>query len=96
MLLICNWSVRMLTYKLIIQVVVTNRDCEVEKMRLVLAILLLLIILFLAALLVTAYVITPIISWLVMNPLGGIVLLVITVILAAVLVREEMKEDKTD
>ena len=28
MLLICNWSVRMLTYKLIIQVVITNRDCE--------------------------------------------------------------------
>jgi len=50
----------------------------------------------LAALLITAYIITPILSWLVMNPLGGIVLLVITVILAAVLVREEMKEEKTE
>lgn len=28
MFLICKWSVRMLTYKLIIQVVVTNWDCE--------------------------------------------------------------------
>jgi len=49
---------------------------------------------FLAALLITAYVITPIISWLVMNPLGGVTLLVIIVILAFVLFREEMKEDK--
>jgi len=65
-------------------------------MGLVLTILLLLIVIFLAALLITAYVITPIISWLVMNPLGGIVLLVITVILAGVLAREEMKEDKAD
>jgi hypothetical protein len=47
-------------------------------------------------LLITAYVITPIISWLVVNPLGGIVLLVIVVVLASVLVREEMKEDKKD
>jgi len=59
-----------------------------------LTILLLLIIIFLAALLITAYVITPIISWLVMNPLGGVALLVIIVILAFVLFREEMKEDK--
>jgi len=59
-----------------------------------LTILLLLIIMFLAALLITAYVITPIISWLVMNPLGGVTLLVIIVILAFVLFREEMKEDK--
>ena len=65
-------------------------------MRLVFTILLLLIIIFLAALLVTAYVITRIISWLVANPLGGIVLLVITVILASVLIREEMKENETD
>jgi len=65
-------------------------------MRLASTILLLFTTIFLAALLITAYVITPIISWLVMNPLAGIVLLVITVILAAVLVREEMKEDKTD
>ena len=65
-------------------------------MRLVLTIMLLFTILFLAALLITAYVITPIISWLVVNPLGGIVLLVIVVILTSVLVREEMKEDKKD
>jgi len=69
---------------------------KVEKMRFVLTILLLFTILFLAALLITAYVITPIISWLVVNPLGGIVLLVIVVVLASVLVREEMKEDKKD
>jgi len=65
-------------------------------MRLASTILLLFTTIFLAALLITAYIITPIISWLVVNPLAGIVLLVITVILAAVLVREEMKEDKTD
>lgn len=69
---------------------------KVEKMRLVLTIMLPFTILFLAALLITAYVITPIISWLVVNPLGGIVLLVIVVVLASVLVREEMKEDKKD
>lgn len=69
---------------------------KVEKMRFVLTIMLLFTILFLAALLITAYVITPIISWLVVNPLGGIVLLVIVVVLASVLVREEMKEDKKD
>jgi hypothetical protein len=69
---------------------------KVEKMRFVLTIMLLFTILFLAALLITAYVITPIISWLVVNPLGGIVLLVIVVVLASVLVREELKEDKKD
>ena len=69
---------------------------KVEKMRLVLTILFLFTVLFLAALLITAYVITPIISWLVVNPLGGIALLVIVVVLASVLVREEMKEDKKD
>ena len=65
-------------------------------MRLALTILLLFTTIFLAALLITAYIITPIIGWLVVNPLAGTVLLVITVILAAVLVREEMKEDKKD
>jgi hypothetical protein len=65
-------------------------------MRFVLTIMLLFTILFLAALLITAYVITPIISWLVVNPLGGIVLLVIVVVLTSVLVREELKEDKKD
>lgn len=69
---------------------------KVEKIRLVLTILFLFTVLFLAALLITAYVITPIISWLVVNPLGGIALLVIVVVLASVLVREEMKEDKKD
>ena len=69
---------------------------KVEKMRLVLTILFLFTVLFLAALLITAYVITPIISWLVVNPLGGLALLVIVVVLASVLVREEMKEDKKD
>jgi hypothetical protein len=69
---------------------------KVEKMRLVLTILFLFTVLFLAALLITAYVITPIISWLVVNPLGGFALLVIVVVLACVLVREEMKEDKKD
>jgi hypothetical protein len=58
--------------------------------------MLLFTILFLAALLITAYVITPITSWLVVNPLGGIVLLVIVVVLTSVLVREELKEDKKD
>jgi hypothetical protein len=69
---------------------------KVEKMKFVLTIMLLFTILFLAALLITAYVITPIISWLVVNPLGGIVLLVIVVVLTSVLVREELKEDKKD
>ena len=69
---------------------------KVEKIRLVLTILFIFTVLFLAALLITAYVITPIISWLVVNPLGGIALLVIVVVLASVLVREEMKEDKKD
>ncbi|MEA2089355.1 MAG: hypothetical protein U9O89_01160 [Thermoproteota archaeon] len=60
-------------------------------MRLILTILLLLAIIFLAALLITAYVITPIISWLVINPLGGVGLLVIIVILASALFIREIR-----
>jgi hypothetical protein len=62
-------------------------------MRLIFNILLLIIIIFLGALLITAYVIAPIISWLTVTPLGGVALLITIFILAGILVREEMKED---
>lgn len=63
-------------------------------MRLMLTILLLFTVIFLGALLITAYIITPIISWLMVNPLGGVALLVIIVVLASILFREEMKEER--
>ena len=59
-----------------------------------LTILTLFIILILAALLITTYVITPIISWLAMNPLGGVALFVVIVVLAAILLIEEIRENK--
>lgn len=62
-------------------------------MRMMLTILLFLIIILLAALLVTAYVITPIIGWLIMNPLGGVAVLIAIFVLASVLVIDEMRED---
>jgi len=61
-----------------------------------LTILLFLIILILAVLLMTAYIITPIISWLVMNPLGGVALLGVITVLASILLIEEIREDKKD
>lgn len=61
-------------------------------MRLMLTVILFLVILFLAALLITAYIITPIVGWLITNPLGGVALLVIIIVLVSVLAREEMKE----
>ena len=59
-----------------------------------LTILMLFIILILAGLLITTYVITPIISWLAMNPLGGVALFVVIVVLAAILLIEEIRENK--
>jgi len=61
-----------------------------------LTILLFLIIFILAALLIKAYVIAPIISWLVMNPLGGVALLGVIIVLASILLIEEIREDKKD
>ena len=61
-----------------------------------LTILLFLIILILAVLLMTAYIITPIISWLVMNPLGGVALLGVITVLASILLIEEIRADKKD
>jgi uncharacterized membrane protein (DUF485 family) len=66
---------------------------ELDKMRMMLTILLALIIMFLAALLITAYIVTPIIGWLLMNPLGGIALLIVTFALTGILVWEEVKEE---
>jgi hypothetical protein len=63
---------------------------------LMLTILMLFIILILAALLITAYVITPIIGWLMMNPLGGVALFVVIVVLASILLIEEIREGKRD
>jgi membrane protein implicated in regulation of membrane protease activity len=63
-------------------------------MRLMFTILLLLATIFLAALLITAYIITPIITWLVANPLAGVALLIIVIVLGAVLIREEVREDR--
>ena len=62
-------------------------------MRMMLTIILFLITILLAALLVAAYVITPIIGWLVMNPLGGVAVLIAIFVLASVLVIDEMRED---
>ena len=64
-----------------------------DEMRMMLTIILFLIIILLAALLVAAYVITPIIGWLVMNPLGGVAVLIAIFVLASVLVIDEMRED---
>ena len=61
-----------------------------------LTILLFLIILILAVLLMTAYITTPIISWLMMNPLGGVALLGVIIVLASILLIEEIREDKKD
>ena len=61
-----------------------------------LTILFFLVILILSALLITAYIVNPIISWLVMNPLVGVALLVVIVILASILFIEEIREDKKD
>ncbi|MGD8566059.1 MAG: hypothetical protein PVF96_06900 [Candidatus Bathyarchaeota archaeon] len=58
-----------------------------------LSIFLLVLIIFLAVLLITAYVIAPIISWLAATPLGGVALLIAIFILAGILIREEMTED---
>ncbi len=59
-------------------------------------IILLIIAFVLAVLLIAAYVITPIISWLVMNPIWGVVLLVVIGILVSVVFIRETREDKQD
>lgn len=62
-------------------------------MGLMLTILLILIIIFLGALLITAYIINPIVSWLIMNPLGGVVILIVIFFLTSIILIEEMRED---
>jgi len=59
-------------------------------------IVLLIIAFVLAVLLIAAYVITPIISWLVTNPFWGVVLLVVIVILVSVVFVRETREEKQD
>jgi hypothetical protein len=59
-------------------------------------IILLIIAFVLAVLLIAAYVITPIISWLVTNPIWGVVLLVVIGILVSVVFVRETREDKQD
>jgi len=63
-------------------------------MGLVPTILLLFSIMVLTGLLITAYVVTPIVSWLAVNPLGGVALLVVNIVLASILFREQMKNQK--
>ncbi len=53
--------------------------------------LLLIIAGVLAMLLITAYVVTPVVSWLLANPLAGLVLLAVVVLLVSVALVRELK-----
>lgn len=57
--------------------------------RLIKSIILLIMAGIIAVLLIAAYVVTPVVSWLVANPLAGLVLFAIMIILASIaLIRE--------